>query len=588
MADGLPPPDGLAADPGTEPAGNGSQADVSSTAGSVASSDVSAAGSTTTAGSAEAQDISPHDTKPTSIGQLLAHGAVLSTHQGFVLQNQYGLQVALLQPLTRELQQQVQQYQTTAMSGSATVSAGSGSCIVTTNGALAATQPLVLAPLPPAAHFFMPNVSSPQNFLTLAQPQSQSVLHLNTTAMTPTVQQHASGVLTNGNSTAHGVLSPQQQTAGNINHFVLAGCAPSAGTAGAQSLHQPSFEEVPDLEELERFAKHFKRRRIELGFTQGDVGTAMGKIYNNDFSQTTISRFEALNLSFKNMCKLKPMLEKWLQEVDTPDCSSAEASQQQQQQQTAEASEVIVSMPATHVPLASEAAKHAQRRRKKRTSIENNTKCTLERNFLNNQKPSSEEIALIAENLGMDREVVRVWFCNRRQKQKRINPSPPPSNTFALSSAPQPVVQCFTSAGAASAAIAMAHGMGQMTVGPLNTIHHNILPGGQAQELFCDTALAQHSGLLRMVPCTTSTDDRQTQQPLIASVHLLKEELCSSSPALPAIASMAALATSCFRDLQSSSQQQQQDVVQQASAKDSSVPNSQTTTGQPSVTLVST
>ena len=39
----------------------------------------------------------------------------------------------------------------------------------------------------------------------------------------------------------------------------------------------------------------------------------MGKLYGNDFSQTTISRFEALNLSFKNMCKLKPLLAKWLE-----------------------------------------------------------------------------------------------------------------------------------------------------------------------------------------------------------------------------------------------------------------------------------
>ncbi len=54
-----------------------------------------------------------------------------------------------------------------------------------------------------------------------------------------------------------------------------------------------------------------------LGFTQHDVGVAMGRLYKNDFSQTTISRFEALNLSFKNMCKLKPLLEKWL--ADTED-----------------------------------------------------------------------------------------------------------------------------------------------------------------------------------------------------------------------------------------------------------------------------
>lgn len=53
---------------------------------------------------------------------------------------------------------------------------------------------------------------------------------------------------------------------------------------------EPSTEETTDLEELEQFAKTFKQRRIKLGFTQGDVGLAMGKLYGNDFSQTTISR----------------------------------------------------------------------------------------------------------------------------------------------------------------------------------------------------------------------------------------------------------------------------------------------------------
>lgn len=53
---------------------------------------------------------------------------------------------------------------------------------------------------------------------------------------------------------------------------------------------EPSPDETTDLEELEQFAKTFKQRRIKLGFTQGDVGLAMGKLYGNDFSQTTISR----------------------------------------------------------------------------------------------------------------------------------------------------------------------------------------------------------------------------------------------------------------------------------------------------------
>lgn len=34
------------------------------------------------------------------------------------------------------------------------------------------------------------------------------------------------------------------------------------------------------------------------------------------FSQTTICRFEALQLSFKNMCKLRPLLQKWVEEAD--------------------------------------------------------------------------------------------------------------------------------------------------------------------------------------------------------------------------------------------------------------------------------
>ncbi|MEQ2190507.1 hypothetical protein XENOCAPTIV_026624, partial [Xenoophorus captivus] len=53
------------------------------------------------------------------------------------------------------------------------------------------------------------------------------------------------------------------------------------------------------------------------------------------------------------------------------------------------------------------------RRRKKRTSIETN---------IRNQKPTSEEISMIADQLNMEKEVIRVWFCNRRQKEKRINP----------------------------------------------------------------------------------------------------------------------------------------------------------------------
>ncbi|CAG5108314.1 Similar to Pou2f2: POU domain [Cotesia congregata] len=161
---------------------------------------------------------------------------------------------------------------------------------------------------------------------------------------------------------------------------------------------EPSPEETTDLEELEQFAKTFKQRRIKLGFTQGDVGLAMGKLYGNDFSQTTISRFEALNLSFKNMCKLKPLLQKWLEDADNSLNNPNSLSN----------------------PMTTPEA--IGRRRKKRTSIETSVRVALEKAFLQNPKPTSEEITILADSLAMEKEVVRVWFCNRRQKEKRINP----------------------------------------------------------------------------------------------------------------------------------------------------------------------
>ncbi|KAE8621262.1 hypothetical protein XENTR_v10004742 [Xenopus tropicalis] len=183
----------------------------------------------------------------------------------------------------------------------------------------------------------------------------------------------------------------------------------------------PSLEEPSDLEELEQFAKTFKQRRIKLGFTQGDVGLAMGKLYGNDFSQTTISRFEALNLSFKNMCKLKPLLEKWLNDAENITSDSSLSNQS------------VLNSPGHGM-------EGLNRRRKKRTSIETNIRVALEKSFLENQKPTSEEITMIADQLNMEKEVIRVWFCNRRQKEKRINP---PSSGGSSSS---PIKSLFSSA----------------------------------------------------------------------------------------------------------------------------------------------
>lgn len=168
----------------------------------------------------------------------------------------------------------------------------------------------------------------------------------------------------------------------------------ASGDPSAIALAQ-NGEEQPTSDDLEQFARAFKQRRIKLGYTQADVGLALGTLFGSVFSQTTICRFEALQLSFKNMCKLKPLLQKWLIEADNN----------------------------TGTPTNLDKITTQGRKRKKRTSIEASVKQILEANFDKQPKPSANEIAQLAESLCLEKEVVRVWYCNRRQKQVRVLPS---------------------------------------------------------------------------------------------------------------------------------------------------------------------
>ncbi|KAM9109117.1 POU domain, class 2, transcription factor 1 isoform 4-T6 [Megaptera novaeangliae] len=248
----------------------------------------------------------------------------------------------------------------------------------------------------------------------------------------------------------------------------------------------PSLEEPSDLEELEQFAKTFKQRRIKLGFTQGDVGLAMGKLYGNDFSQTTISRFEALNLSFKNMCKLKPLLEKWLNDAENLSSDSALSSPS------------ALNSPGMGI-------EGLNRRRKKRTSIETNIRVALEKSFLENQKPTSEEITMIADQLNMEKEVIRVWFCNRRQKEKRINP---PSSGGTSSSPIKAIFPSPTSLVATTPSLVTSSAATTLTVNP-------VLPLTSAAVTNLSVTGKQHShsskniyrrSISHMIPFSGTTD----------------------------------------------------------------------------------
>ncbi|NWY48093.1 PO6F1 factor, partial [Sylvia atricapilla] len=159
----------------------------------------------------------------------------------------------------------------------------------------------------------------------------------------------------------------------------------------------PSTEEDGiNLEEIREFAKNFKLRRLSLGLTQTQVGQALTATEGPAYSQSAICRFEKLDITPKSAQKLKPVLEKWLRE--------AEQRQREGQQHLLE---FVGGEPG--------------KKRKRRTSFTPQALEALNAHFERNALPTGAEITRIAQELRYEREVVRVWFCNRRQTLKNTS-----------------------------------------------------------------------------------------------------------------------------------------------------------------------
>ena len=179
----------------------------------------------------------------------------------------------------------------------------------------------------------------------------------------------------------------------------------------------PPSELTPQYMELKAFAEEFKNKRIRLGYTQGAVGQSLAQRGYSNFAQSTISRFEQMQLSATNAAAIKLVLEKWLQETECPDSTSSSTSD----------TPVI-----------------ASRKRKKRAVFTPQTKSTLDEFFRQNPRPNRQTIESIAQQLDLLPEEVRVWFCNKRQKQKQncgalsYPPDHSPTTSFAFGKAPSP------------------------------------------------------------------------------------------------------------------------------------------------------
>ncbi|XP_039192670.1 POU domain, class 6, transcription factor 2 isoform X3 [Crotalus tigris] len=184
-----------------------------------------------------------------------------------------------------------------------------------------------------------------------------------------------------------------------------------------------------NLEEIREFAKAFKIRRLSLGLTQTQVGQALSATEGPAYSQSAIcrhtilrshfflpqeaqentiassltaklnpgllypARFEKLDITPKSAQKIKPVLERWMAE--------AEARHRAGMQNL---TEFIGSEPS--------------KKRKRRTSFTPQALEILNAHFEKNTHPSGQEMTEIAQKLNYDREVVRVWFCNKRQALK--------------------------------------------------------------------------------------------------------------------------------------------------------------------------
>lgn len=157
----------------------------------------------------------------------------------------------------------------------------------------------------------------------------------------------------------------------------------------------------PSIAELRAFAEEFRRKRISLGYTQGAVGISLSKMGFVNFAQSTISRFEQMQLSPRNAASIKDVLVAWMKHAE-------------RFPQGALVNEECLPSPT----LSPAGLTYGTRKRKKRAVFTPSAKRILEDTFHSDPKPNRAIIEQLSQDLDMLPEEVRVWFCNKRQKEK--------------------------------------------------------------------------------------------------------------------------------------------------------------------------
>lgn len=190
--------------------------------------------------------------------------------------------------------------------------------------------------------------------------------------------------------------------------------------------------------DLIKFTEFFRQKRIKMGITQAEVGFALGQLKLNGFgslSQSTICRFESLSLSQNNMLALKPILEAWLVKMEKhldlctqkfdQLCSSSSSLPLTTSPRPPPSSCLVAPTSINwqhpiNLPIKRTIGSKEDLKRK-RTPITGDDKKMLEYYFCLNCRPNCDQLELIAQNLNLKKNVVRIWFCNQRQKLKRFS-----------------------------------------------------------------------------------------------------------------------------------------------------------------------
>ncbi|KAL0883361.1 hypothetical protein ABMA27_016766 [Loxostege sticticalis] len=178
----------------------------------------------------------------------------------------------------------------------------------------------------------------------------------------------------------------------------------------ADSPNQPTISQSSsnvvdgiNLEDIKEFAKAFKLRRLGLGLTQTQVGQALSVTEGPAYSQSAIcsalaSQMLAAQLSSQQQNILKPIAHPSGDLRRGEELSPWYASGQNH--------------------LTDFIGMEPSKKRKRRTSFTPQALELLNAHFERNTHPSGTEITGLAHQLGYEREVIRIWFCNKRQALK--------------------------------------------------------------------------------------------------------------------------------------------------------------------------